>query len=118
MRQKVGLEGLKFYSFHGFYSEENIVGNEYIVDIETETDVFGDGSDDLSNTVNYERLHTIAATEMSLPRKLIETVAHSILDTIRHEFLSTKNIKVRIRKLNPPMGAEIKYSYTELSFSR
>jgi len=118
IKQKVSLTGVRFFSFHGFYPEEQILGTEFIVDIETELEVYGSGNDDISNTVNYERLAQIASEEMSIPRKLIETVAHSMLGRIRHEFLAVQIIRINIRKMHPPMGLEINNSSIELSFSR
>ena len=116
--QRVSLEAYRQYAYHGFYPLEQKIGSEFIVDIHTETEVYGDGEDQLQNTVNYERLFQIAKAEMDTPRKLIETVAHRILDQIRHEFLATKSIQVRIRKINPPLGAEIANSAVELFFKR
>lgn len=118
LRQKVSLEGVRFFAYHGFYPDEQVVGTEFIVDIETEAEVFGSGDDEISNTVNYERLFRIASEEMGVPRKLIETVAHGILDKIRHEFIAVQEIRVKIRKMHPPMGAEIRNSGIELVFRR
>lgn len=118
IRQKVALEGARFFSYHGYYPEEQVLGNEYLVDIETEAEVADDGNEDISRTVNYERLLTIARQEMSEPRKLLETVAHGILKKIRHEFLSVVKIRVVIRKLRPPFSTEVENSVIELNFSR
>ncbi len=118
MMQKVRLEGVRFFSYHGFYPEEQVLGTEFILDIETELEVFNSGRDDISNTVNYERLFQIAAQEMKIPRKLLETVAHSILEQIRHEFLAVKSIRVAIRKMHPPLGSEVRNSSIELNFNR
>ena len=116
--QKVSLEGVRFFAFHGFYPEEQVLGTEFILDIDVSLDVFDNGEDDLANTVNYVRLFEIASEEMKITRKLIETVAHSILERIRHEFLAVQSIRVSIRKLNPPMGAEVENSAIELVFKR
>lgn len=118
IRQKVGLHGIRFFAYHGFYPEEQVLGCEFIVDIETELDVFGDGQDDISQTVNYERLFQIAKTEMEIPRKLIETVAHGMLEKIRHEFLTVKWIRVSIKKMHPPLAGQVDHSSIELTFNR
>jgi 7,8-dihydroneopterin aldolase/epimerase/oxygenase len=118
MKQKVGLQGIRFFAYHGFYPEEQILGCEFIVDIDTELEVFNSGNDDLNQTVNYERLFEIAKTEMEIPRKLIETVAHEILEKIRHEFLALKSIRVSIRKMNPPLSGQVGNSFIELTFNR
>lgn len=118
IRQKVALQGIRFFAFHGFYPEEQILGSEFIVDIETELEVYGSGNDDISHTVNYERLFNIAKAEMDIPRKLIETVAHGILDKVRHEFLAVKNIRVSIKKMHPPLAGQVENSLIELIFNR
>lgn len=118
IRQKVALEGVRFFSYHGFYAEEQILGNEYLLDIETESEVTDHDEEDMSRTVNYERLLIIAQEEMAEPRKLLETVAHGILRKIRHEFLPVVKIRVVIRKLRPPLSAEVKNSVVELNFTR
>jgi 7,8-dihydroneopterin aldolase/epimerase/oxygenase len=118
IRQKVALEGIRFFSYHGFYPEEQLLGNEYMLDIETEAEVTDYGNEDITRTVNYERLLSIAQEEMTTPRKLLETAAHAMLEKIRHEFLSVTRIRVVIRKLNPPLTAEVNNSLIELNFSR
>lgn len=116
--QKVSLHGARFFAFHGFYPEEQLTGAEFIVDVETELEVFSSGEDDLLKTLNYERLYTIVSAQMSRPRKLIETVAHDILEDIRHEFISVKNIHIAVRKNNPPVGGEVENAAVELIFNR
>jgi 7,8-dihydroneopterin aldolase/epimerase/oxygenase len=118
IRQKVALQGARFFAFHGFYSEEQLTGSEFIVDVETELEVFNDGNDDISQTVNYEKLYNIIAIQMKRPHKLLESVAHAILEDIRHEFISVKNIHIAIRKVNPPLGSEVKNALVELAFNR
>lgn len=118
IKQKVSLEGLRLRAYHGYYPEEQATGSDFILDIDAEMDVFGSSEDDLAHTVNYERLYQIAEKEMAVPRKLIETVAHEILDQIRHEFLAVKTIRVKISKLNPPLGADLRCSAVELCFKR
>lgn len=118
LKQKVVLKDVRFHAFHGFYEEERLLGGEFFVTIETEADVYDDGNDNLNNTVNYERLFEITSQEMSKTKKLIETVAHSILDRVRHEFLAVKAIKVCLRKSNLPLSGEVSCSIIELSFNR
>ncbi|WP_026898472.1 dihydroneopterin aldolase [Daejeonella oryzae] len=118
IQQKVGLHGVRFFSYHGFYPVEQILGSEFILDIETEVEVLTHEKDELNITVNYERLFDIATSEMKIPRKLLETVAHSILGRIRHEFLAVKHIRVCIRKMHPPLSGEVESSVVELKFNR
>lgn len=118
IRQKVALQNIRFFAHHGFYPEEQVIGNEFLLDIETEMDVTGKGDEDLSLTVNYERLFEIARQEMMVPRKLLETVAYSILDQIRMEFLSVRSVRIALKKLHPPVAGEVENSLVELNFNR
>ena len=118
IKQKVALEGVRFFANHGYYPEEQKVGNEFIVDIETVMIVKENLNDELSDTVNYERLFEIAANEMKTPRKLLETVAHRILRAIVTEFSELETVNVCIRKLNLPMKGEIRNSLVELNYSK
>ena len=116
--QKVALQNVHFFAYHGFYPIEQVLGSEFILDIEIEFEVFNNGSDDLAQTVNYGRLYEIASVEMKNTRKLIEAVAHAILEQIRHEFLAVKRIRVVIRKMHPPVKGEVGNSLVELKFNR
>ena len=118
IKQKVSLNNIRFFSYHGFYSEEQIIGNVFFVDIDTEFEVFMDGNDDLSKTVNYERLFEIADVEMKKTQKLLETVAYHILEQIRNEFLIVSSARVAIRKMNPPLRGQVGSSLVELNFKR
>ena len=117
INQKVALEGVRFFAYHGYYPEEQKAGNEFLVDIETHMPVKENLNDELSETVNYERLFEIASIEMKTPRKLLETVAHRMLKAIVEEFPKLSDVKVSIRKLNLPVKGELKNSLVELSFS-
>jgi dihydroneopterin aldolase len=118
IKQRVALEGIRFYAFHGFYPEEQKIGNEFVLDISTESNADKDFADELTDTVNYERLFEIAAEEMKAPRKLLETVAHAILVRIVSEFPKLETAKVSIRKLNLPLKGEVKNSRVELSYTK
>ena len=118
IRQKVALEGVRFFAYHGYYPVEQKVGNEFVLDLETVMLVNENLGDDLSDTINYERLFEIAALEMKTNRKLLETVAQRILKTIVAEFSQLETAKVSIRKMNLPVKGEVKNSLVELIYSK
>lgn len=107
LRKKVGLEGVRFFAFHGFYEEEQVLGSEFIVDIMTETDLILDGNDELGDTLNYELLLEIATEEMKTTRKLLETVALQMLKRIKDRFPCLSLVAVRIKKLHLSLPGEI-----------
>lgn len=114
----VGLAGIKIHAFHGYYPEEQILGTDYLIDLETAGPAGQDGNDELEDTVNYEILMDIVCQEMAIKRKLIETVAISILERTRERFAFLDEIKVSIRKLGLPMKAELKNSYVVFHYRK
>jgi dihydroneopterin aldolase len=115
----VALNGAEFFAYHGFYPEEQKLGNCFIVDMEVEFTPTGNiNEDDLANTVNYEQLYDIACEEMKTPKKLIETVAEAIINKIKKQYTFADRIEVNIKKLNPLVGAKTKYSSVTLNYQK
>lgn len=112
----ISLHGAEFFAYHGWYPEEQKLGNRFIVDIDV--DFIGEmvfSEDDISGTINYERLYEIVEEQMKQTKKLIETVARNILDDTRTRFPAAKNVRVTIKKLNPPLSGKVAYSCITLS---
>jgi dihydroneopterin aldolase len=118
IRQQVALHDVRFFAYHGFYPEEQKIGSVFYVDIETYFHPDKKISDDLMNTLNYERLFAIADAAMAQTSKLIETVAERILQELIHEFPYLERISVGIRKMHPPLAGEVGASVVNLSWTR
>jgi dihydroneopterin aldolase len=104
----IALEGMRFYAYHGFYKEEQILGNYYVVDLEVEAPIGHAGkSDDLGDTLNYETLYLIVEKEMQKPAKLLETVIDRIIGAVCFQFTHLDSLSVRIKKLNPPLDGQV-----------
>lgn len=114
--RKVAIQGARFFAFHGYYPEEQVIGSEFMLDLEVEFFVTGDGQDEIGSTVNYETLFSIASRQMKEPRKLLETVAHAILDDVLKENSSLQRVRVSISKMHPPLPGEVKNSLVELIY--
>ena len=114
----IALEGMKFYAFHGFYEEERLIGNDYIVDVYlTVNFATAAHTDNLDKTVNYETIYRIAKIEMAKPTQLLEAIANRIIETTIDVCNGIQSMKVRITKENPPMGARIGKAYIEMEDS-
>ena len=118
IKQKVALNDIRFFAYHGFYPEEQKVGNEFFVDISAEFHTLENLNDELSETLNYEHLHEIASLEMKTPRKLLETVAHRILKAIVTKCPQVEIVTVSIRKMNLPVKGQVKNSLVELTYHK
>lgn len=112
----IGLEGMRFHGPHGFYPEEGILGNDFVVDVYIASNTRRAAiSDDLGATVNYETVYLMVQSEMRKPVQLIETLAERILQRLSDFYESTQGIRVIVRKLNPPLGGQVDAAYIEVT---
>lgn len=115
-KMKVALEGMKFRAFHGFYEEEAVIGNDFILDVLVETDFSqASESDDLLQTVNYESIYEICVEVMSERVKLLEKIAEKISSRLKKQHPAIQLITVRVRKLNPPFGGDVNCALIEVT---
>jgi len=104
----IEIEGMKFYAYHGHFKAEQIVGNWFEVNIRIETDCSRAAeSDKLEDALNYQAVYESIKKTMQQKSALLENVAKHILDELCDKFPSIDKIRVKISKLNPPMGGEI-----------
>jgi dihydroneopterin aldolase len=104
----IKIENMEFYSFHGHFKEERIVGNKFLVDLTIETDMkLPSASDNLKDAVNYQRVYEIVKSQMEVKSHLLEHIAGRILDAIYAEMKGIEKITVKVSKMNPPMGGKI-----------
>ncbi|MGA1977995.1 MAG: dihydroneopterin aldolase [Bacteroidales bacterium] len=104
----IQIEGMEFYSFHGHFKEEQIVGNRFIVDLTLETDMSKPmESDNLRDALNYQRAYEIVKIQMDKKSHLLEHIAGRILDALFDEMEGISKATVKVSKMNPPMGGKI-----------
>lgn len=105
MKGKISLEGLEFFAHHGFYKEEQKIGNKFAVDITISTDLTSAAEhDELNETINYEVLYRIIRHVMNEPTKLLEHIGKRIIEAVFLEFPQADDIQVKVSKFNPPVG--------------
>ncbi|MCF6360279.1 MAG: dihydroneopterin aldolase [Cyclobacteriaceae bacterium] len=115
----ISLEGLEFFAYHGVHEFEKEQGNSFIVDVEVEVDVSeAEKTDELSGTIDYEVLFKLVSAEMEVRSKLLEHVSSRICDSILKNWLQIQHVKVKIGKMNPPIGAVCKMSGVTVTRSR
>lgn len=112
---KIILEGIEVYSFHGYSQEERKIGGKYRIDLEVELDTAAaEKSDNLEDTLNYERLFELVQTQMGQSSKLLEHLGRKLLDAIEQEFPEIDEMKLTIAKLHPPIPGIMKSVALEL----
>ncbi|WP_321288553.1 dihydroneopterin aldolase [uncultured Sunxiuqinia sp.] len=105
---QIDLEGLEFYAYHGHYPIEKEVGNKFIVNVSIQTDCEAAGkSDRLEDALDYQKVYELIMQEMAITSDLLENVATRILNQLYAEFSVIEHARVKISKINPPMGGQI-----------
>ena len=101
---KIVLEGMEFFSHHGYYEEEQKLGNRYTVDVTMYTDFsLAASQDQLEGTVDYEGVYKIVESEMSTNAQLLEHLCHKINQSILAKFGAVEKVETTVSKHNPPL---------------
>ncbi len=100
---EIVLEGLEFYAYHGFYKQEQEIGNKYSIDLKVYSTI-DPLNDELPQTIDYEKLYKIVKVEMGKKFKLLETIGNNVAERILNEFTSVQKVRVSVSKYNPPLG--------------
>ncbi len=110
---------MEFFAFHGYYDEEQKIGNKYGVDITVETSLEIAGMDDkLSETIDYEELYQIIREEMAKPSRLLENIGARILNAVFANFPLITSVEISISKFNPPIGGICKRAMVTMASAR
>lgn len=115
-KQTVALKDVKCFALHGYYPEEQLIGNHFVVDLEAEFTPQG-FDDELAQTVNYEDLNHIIMEEMQHTQKLLETVLKNIISKVIKLYPFVEMVQVSMKKLNPPMPGQIGHSFVRLTYT-
>ena len=117
---RIILEGMRFYGFHGVNPEERVLGQEYLVDLSVEMDlaVAGDSAR-LEDTISYAHIYRAVRDVMEgEPRNLLEAAAQSIARRVLDEF-PVDSVAVKVKKPHPPIrGSVIENATVEIKRSR
>jgi dihydroneopterin aldolase len=115
----IAIEGMEFYSYHGHFEEESVIGTKFNLDLYIETDTEkAEKSDKLEETVNYLAVYQVVKKEMETPSYLIEHVARRILDAVMASFPTIDSAEIKFRKMNPPLGGQMESVSITLSTVR
>ena len=107
---RIIMEGMQFYGFHGVNVEERSLGQSYVVDLAVEIDLGVPGrSDLLEDTVSYTHLYrSVQKVLEGESKNLLEATAEAVAGRILEEF-PVDAVQVRVKKPRPP----IKGSFVE-----
>lgn len=104
----IEIEGMKFYAYHGHFAAEQVVGNNFEVYLRLEANCNEAAkSDNLDDALNYQAVYETIKEVMQIKSALLENVAKRILDSLYNKFPTISKARLKISKMNPPMGGEI-----------
>ena len=116
MADKIVLEGMIFYGFHGASSAEQEVGQRFVVDLEVEFDLSAAGvSDDIADTIHYTTLFKLVKEILEGPsRKLLENIAETLAQRVLSEY-PVDAVRVRVKKPEAPIkGSVLSYAGVDI----
>lgn len=101
------IDGLRLHAKHGVLPLENIVGNDYIIDLRIDYPIAEAAqNDDIKQTISYADALQIIKETMKSPSKLLENTALKIAQNIIDNAPDTHSVWIKLTKINPPMGAD------------
>lgn len=110
---------MSFYSHHGCFKAERIIGTHFCVDLSMRVETtLAQKSDNLQHTVNYADVYQAVKSEMDIPSHLLEHVANRICESVLCRFPSVESVTVRVSKCHPPLGGKIDSVSVEIEMLR
>lgn len=119
MSDRILLEGMAFYGYHGVNPQEQAEGQIFTVDVAVETDIHKAGhTDDLADTLDYRDLYTrirevVTGGRYRLLEAVAEAVAHRILELER-----VQGVSVCVRKPHVSLGGPLQHAAVEVTRRR
>ena len=119
---KILMNNLGFYGYHGFLKEEATLGQKFFIDMELYLDTREAGqTDDMNKSVSYADVYELVKEIVENKRfNLLEALAENIAEEVLNKFDLLKGIMVRVKKPEAPVpgiydyfGVEIKRAKDE-----
>jgi 7,8-dihydroneopterin aldolase/epimerase/oxygenase len=120
MPDRIVLQGIQFYAYHGVPPEERAVGHRFEVDVEVDCDLAPAGrSDDVADTIDYGRLaRRVLEIGRERPFQLIEALAAALAERVLAENPRAERVRLRVRKLLPPIDGVVAFAGVEIERER
>jgi len=117
---KIILNGMRFFAYHGVTAAERAQGQEFIVDVEIIADIKEAAqADDLRLTIDYDQLYQrISKVVTGPPVNLIEALALEIAETVFSYSSLAREVRVRVKKPDAPIDGELKWAGVEIKKGR
>lgn len=117
---KIKIQGMQFYGYHGVFEEEREKGQTFVVDVQLFVDLSLAGkNDELSQTVDYGQVYELISNIVTTKKfRLIEALAEEISKLILTEYAKVERVIVEVKKPNPPVKGDYEYFSVEIDRCR
>jgi dihydroneopterin aldolase len=117
---KIHVNRMEFYGYHGVFSEETRLGQRFAVDLSVSIDLKKAGeTDELEYSVNYADLYQVCKDIVEgQPYKLVEAVAEGIAANILTGFPLISEVTVTVIKPDPPIPGHYRSVAVEITRRR
>lgn len=117
---KIIIDSLKIFAYHGVNPEETLMGQWFVLDIEAWADLTNAcTTDELDDTVSYAAIIKTVKKAMTKKNcKLLEHAAQRTADAIFNEHDKIKRIRLRLRKPDAPIKADFGFVAVEIERER
>ncbi len=117
---KIYMNELAFYGYHGVFAEEKRLGQRFYVDLILFIDLTDAGAtDDLTKTIDYGdvygRVKDIVEGE---PCSLVEAVAEKISSELLRSYERLQGCTVKVTKPDPPISGHYRSVAVEITRER
>ncbi|WP_214797805.1 dihydroneopterin aldolase [Exiguobacterium sp. s5] len=102
---KMFVNGMRFYGYHGVFAEENRLGQRFNIDLMCELDLAPAGqSDDLADGVSYAGLYQLTEDIVTgEPVNLLEALGERITTAVLAHSDKIQSVTVKVIKPDPPI---------------
>ncbi|MGM8366115.1 dihydroneopterin aldolase [Virgibacillus sp. W0181] len=103
---KITLNNMQFYGYHGLFPEENKLGQRYNVDAVLHVSLKKPGTtDDMNDSIDYGHVYQVVQQVVEGKAKnLIEAVAELIATRLLETFDKLEACTVKVVKPDPPIS--------------
>ncbi len=114
---RIVLNGLEFFAYHGVFPEEAVLGGRFVVDAELHLPL-SDASN-LDSTVSYASVFETIGLEMTGQRHaLLETLANRIAARVLTDYALVTRVIVRVHKPHAPIPGVFRDVFVEVDRAR
>lgn len=117
---KIILNKMSFYGYHGVFPEETKLGQRFIIDLTVEADLKKAGeTDSLDASIHYGEIYQVCKEIVEgKPYKLIEALAERIAAELLKCYQGISVVTVKVIKPDPPIPGHYESVAVEITRGR